>query len=298
MTDKFKNADRLMESYTSWSTGAPAPRYEYGGDDADIAFSDNRSHEYDDIGVSSSHDVIESRNSSKGTYEIYGFTKKKSDDKMETKKKGNDDMSFVGIIVLNDGLIAFGDSKGTLIDAAGNQHEETGREVQKVFWYGKKLLVTYGINKITMHDGKTYNLEDYVNGCIDNERSLDDMLEEIRESHSVMNDGYEYHFLAGEIRHGRRIVESITVARESIICNMTIHHEVNNPFCKSSDVYPYTEGISRLIKKLTARSIYTVDAFAGEFRKWLEARIKAEELESEYTSVGLPVTIEVLKQKH
>lgn len=298
MTDKFKNADKLMKSYTSWSTGAPAPAYEYGGDDADIAFSDNRCHEYNDINVSSSHDVIESRNPSQGVYEIYGFTKKKADDKMETKKKGNDDMSFVGIIVLNDGLIAFGDSKSSLRDMNGKLYEDKDRRVQKIFWYGRKMLVTHGINQIKLHDDRMYNLEYYINDCIEKEISLDDMLEGIHESCSVMRDGCIYQFMTGEINHGRKITEDIRVAKENITCNRIVHYEKDNPYCLYSNAYPYKEGIDRLMEKFRSNGLYTIDEVKDRFKNWLEARIKAEEMESEYTSVGLPVNIEILRQKH
>lgn len=278
MTDKFKKANRLMESSTSWSTRL----YEYGGDDVDIVFSEY--HGYHD---DASHDN--------------GKTKRNNDimktDDREDDERNDNDMSFVGIIVMNDGLIAFGDSKGSLRDMNGKFYEDMGRQVQKVFWYGKKMLVTHGINQIKLHDDRMCNLEDYINDCIDNEMSLDDMLEGIHESRSVMCDRCIYQFMTGEISHGRKITEDIRVAKENIICNKAVHYEKDNPCCLYSNVAPYSEGVSRLMEKFRSNGIYTVDEANVRFRAWLEARIKAEEMESKYTSVGMPIVIETLKIK-
>lgn len=279
MTDKSKNADSLVKSSTSWSTSL----YEYGGDDVDIAFSDSRKHESDNI--SHSHrkermhdDII------------------KTDDREDDERNDND-MSFVGIIVMNDGLIAFGDSKGSLRDMNGKLYEDMSRQVQKVFWYGKKILVTHGINQIKLHDDRMYNLEDYINDCIEKEMSVDDMLEGIQKSRSVMCDGCIYQFMTGEISHGRKITEDIKVTKENIICNKAVHYEKDNPYYLYSNVAPYSEGVSRLMEKFKNNGIYTVDEAEVRFRAWLEARIKAEEMESEYTSVGMPIITETLKIK-
>lgn len=67
--------------------------------------------------------------------------------KSDGKEKTN--MSFVGIKVCKDGLVAFGDSKSSKYDTFNNLCLDKGNEtVQKVFKTENFLLVTFGTNII------------------------------------------------------------------------------------------------------------------------------------------------------
>ena len=78
-------------------------------------------------------------------------------------------MSFVGVSIYTNGILAFGDSKSTLKDPLGNMYEQEGRNVKKIVCGKDYIIVMHGINQYHKNskDGILYNLEtlveDYAN---------------------------------------------------------------------------------------------------------------------------------------
>lgn len=73
------------------------------------------------------------------------FLKEKYYTRLEYKKEWYDSMSFVGFVKCSNGILAFGDTKGTIDDFSCDTRE---RNIKKVFQNDSIMLVTYGNNEV------------------------------------------------------------------------------------------------------------------------------------------------------
>ena len=89
-------------------------------------------------------------------------------------------MSFVGMTICDDGIVAFGDSKGTIRDALGNSKEDTKRgNIQKVFKNNHYVLVTCNANTFFDESNFNINIENFMLDNINNYNNYFDFFEKV-----------------------------------------------------------------------------------------------------------------------
>lgn len=221
-------------------------------------------------------------------------------------ERTDSDMSFTGLMLLNDGILAFGDTKGTRKLADGTLKQEEGRIVQKVFQYENKLLTTHGLNEISFGHG-IIRMEDYINDCTRRKVPLHDMIanlsestiltqieEENRSKNAKDRIPAQYCFITSD---GCNRIESIVVASDSIDQSTIIKKDTNNNdiqyiISRNPD---YDDAFKAFVDELNCCGCRKIDDVKPRLQEWLETRIREMDKKLEYNSVGLPLQIEFLK---
>ena len=230
----------------------------------------------------------------------------KKENKKATKRKDNHDMSFVGIMELDDGMLAFGDTKETRVLADGTRQQEAGRVVQKVFRYGDCLLVTHGINEVSFGNG-IIRMEDYINGRMQRGIPLHHVFEGLKDSTILKqieedNEGKpdderqraEYWFITGQIINNKLVTDMVIVTRKivSYIAKEEYEKCINNRIDVYADDFPF------FLANLEKDKCTSIDAVIPRLQEWMEKETaKADEM-LEYHSVGLPLQIETMRYDH
>lgn len=76
--------------------------------------------------------------------------------------KAGNDMSFVGLHLVDDGIIGFADSKTTRVFDDGSMMEDIKRgRIKKVFKTSKFICVTHGNNELFSASNQM-NIEEYI----------------------------------------------------------------------------------------------------------------------------------------
>lgn len=138
---------------------------------------------------------------------------------MENKRKGNLEMSFVGLMKSHKGIVAFGDGKSSLQDSFGNYYEENGRQVQKVYKCERFIFVTFGANKYIKNNSEV-NLEILLNSILENHNGnakqfFQEINNEMEETFSKWPTE-QYHFIYGEKNQGEYLLFSIIMDMNGI----------------------------------------------------------------------------------
>lgn len=124
-------------------------------------------------------------------------------------ERNHRNMSFVGIVMTEKAIVAFGDSKSTVFDTFGNRLPERNREVRKVFKIDDStVMATFGNNKISI-DGNIVFIEDYIDEFLKTGADIQDMMEDI--VNHAKEHGGEYNFLIGTHRNNRTYAQHFIV---------------------------------------------------------------------------------------
>lgn len=222
-------------------------------------------------------------------------------DKKESKKavkiKDDHDMSFVGIMELDDGMLAFGDTKGD-----GTRVQEKGRIVQRVFRYGDCLLVTHGINEVSFGNG-IISMEDYINDCMQRGMPLHHVFEELKNSTILEriekeNAGKpddekqraEYWFITGQIINNKLVTDMVIVTRKIV----SYIKKEENAKCINNRIDVYADDFPFFLANLEKDKCTSIDAVISRLQEWMiKETAKADEMLD--NAVGLPLQIEVLQ---
>lgn len=222
-------------------------------------------------------------------------------------ERNDDDMSFVGMMILDDGVLAFGDTKGTRKFADGSMRCEEGRIVQKVFMYDGILLMTHGLNEVSFGNG-VIRIEDYINDCMSRKVNIYDMMENLRKSVILKQieeenkkktreeDKTPAQYWFTYSKDGASL-ESFVVSRKKIISAsiMTKEENIDNiPYITSRNP-DYENSFRDFVDKLNSCGCRKIDNVKPRLQEWLETRIQEMDKKLEYHSVGLPLQIEFLK---
>lgn len=230
---------------------------------------------------------------------------------MDLRSKRNertdDEMSFVGMMILDDGVLAFGDTKGTRKFADGTMRCEEGRIVQKVFIYDGILLMTHGLNEVSFGNG-VIRMEDYINDCMSRKVNIYDMMERLRESvileqieeenkkKTREEDKIPAQYWFTYSRDGASLESFIISRKERISASLMTKEENANciPYitCRNAD---YDDAFRDFANKLNSEGYRKTDEVMPRLKAWLENRIHEMDERLEYNSVGLPLQLAVLK---
>lgn len=215
------------------------------------------------------------------------------------KVDGNGDvsnMSFTGIVITDDAMIAFGDSKGTRRDAFGNMMQERGRQVRKVFRFDENTLIAAsGINMV--HDkGIIRCVENVIEESINDEHTDILMMLE-RLSRGLKDINGECH-----IYIGRKEGAGIASVQEVFInssCVQFFQRKYNNEeaFTKLMNNTPvFAFHLDETLALFAHRHTdYTTEDIMKLIEDCIRADIERVEKEYDYCPVGLPVQFEVIE---
>ncbi|MFR1888342.1 MAG: hypothetical protein ACLSX0_01060 [Anaerostipes caccae] len=97
-------------------------------------------------------------------YKEYGIINENTNKFFEKEK----DMSFVGLLRTRNGMIAFADTKSTVVMSNGEKREEENRETKKMFRYDDGILLSHGINLLHHYkDHKSVYMEEVLSEFFD-----------------------------------------------------------------------------------------------------------------------------------
>lgn len=200
-------------------------------------------------------------------------------------------MSFVGIHITNEGLIAFGDSKATIKYKDGRTKEDTKRgQICKVFKNNKFIFVTFGNNELFSTKHKQ-NIEDYISSNLTNNMSYQEffsiMQKRINEDEADYNDN-TYKFIIGAKDNDKYYICTCTITPESFL--------LSNPTYSGCIV-----GGDELYQKIfLAHTFYDdvpIVVYKEKIKQMIESIITMENVlnDYKYNSVGFPVRVEIFQ---
>ncbi len=225
------------------------------------------------------------------------------ENKKAAKRNDSHDTSFVGIMELDDGMLAFGDTKGTRLLADGTRQQEAGRAVQKVFRYEDSLLVTHGINEVSFGNG-IISMEDYINGCMQRGIPLHHVFEGLKDSTILKqieeaNKGKpddekqraEYWFITGQIINNKLVTDMVIVTRKIVSYIKKEEYEK----CINNRIDVYADDFPSFLANLEKDKCTSIDAVIPRLQEWMEKETANADEMLEYHSVGLPLQIETMR---
>lgn len=211
-----------------------------------------------------------------------------------TVRKIGEQMSFVGMHIMQDGIIAFADSKATLSFETGRRVEDYKRgPIQKIFKNNQFILATHGNNEIFSEEYKM-NIENYINNKMANNVTYEDFIhnfyQDISNCKAEYNDG-KYNFIIGsKDKTGKYFLLRCTVQQGEYVqfssktFGQSVLYGSEKSFCKMYEVQQFYHDID----------IYQ---YASMIKTFLEKMIEAKDAFSkiEYNPVGLPINIEIFQ---
>lgn len=204
----------------------------------------------------------------------------------EKLKEGNQ-MSFVGIALCEDGIIAFGDSKGSITDVFGNlKHDKKRGQIQKVFKNKDYVLVTCNANSYYNQKNKYIYLEDFLslNIKFDYLKLLNNLIDEC--SSNSINFNNLYKFMIGSKDELGFFIQYIDVMNNQIILNKKI---------RKIDIYTMGNFFYTSLTKQLYFSNPEIKSGEVELPTLLEEMIKKADNKYGYNPVGLPIQIEIFQ---
>lgn len=201
-----------------------------------------------------------------------------SDSYNEEKDWKDNNMSFVGLQLdqINGKVIAFADSKATMLLRGNLVQDEKRIPLQKIFFNDDLLLVTYGQNEYVDEYGQIIRLEELLSK---NMSQLRIVFSTLMESYSSVQGSGSTHFLYVEknsyVLH-YVVVEPFSISHKKI----NVANDVRT-VCGGDDL------CLKIFEKNEDRNSY----IANQIRKKIEAIIDFLDEQSSYNPVGKPVQI-------
>lgn len=200
-----------------------------------------------------------------------------------TEKEPN--MSFIGIKLCLDGIVAFGDGKSSRRDCFGNLClDDKNSTVQKVFQSPDYVLTAFGNNEIPGEIN--IKLEKWVSENLNRFHTPYELVQCFMEFIAFHRQFHlDYHFIAGGKDDNGYYIQSFDIVNNQLLCSLRLRNAGDN---YRSDTIPYSMIYDARFKKLQ-----TTDMFAKDIRNWLEEQISEYDKVDGYNPVGLPIHIAV-----
>lgn len=204
----------------------------------------------------------------------------------EYKRKEEDSMSFIGMKICNNGIVAFGDSKSSkYINGCLTCDKERG-EIQKIFKHDNFIISTWGINEIIVNNNKVDWIEDVMNLILSSCKDKEDFLEQFKNYLFDSKNIQEFHFLIGYKDTHYQIIEY----KVNAFYVLPISYEHYNGSKYAGDV-DYMKKYNQLRYKDKIDSL----EFSLYIKKEIERMIEDFEEKLDYNPVGLPVNVEIFQ---
>lgn len=200
-------------------------------------------------------------------------------------------MSFVGLVLCEDGILGFGDSKGSKLDEMGNlQYAKERGCLTKVFKNEHFILAASNHNQFLTATNRWINLEDWMAKHIPQLPTqyelLTALLEDMRGN--INNQQYNFQFLIGAknengyyVQHA--IIENNRLIFESRNWNKDIYSSGHSFYCSRVNALSYTP--------------FTVEAGQTNIPERIERLIRDADRYDSYNPVGLPIKTEIFQIK-
>lgn len=205
--------------------------------------------------------------------------------------KGTSEVSFVGIMLFDSAVLAFGDTRGTLKDSLGNKVLEKGRIVQKVFRTGNSVLVTYGQNKL-LEWSMTINLEDYLNNRLEEGRTLEYIFDEMNEIIIHAHRGQQqFNFIVGGKDDNGTYFREVTIGMNGILIGNKKRKSIGFDV---SLVDGFSDWFQSVFSSLKYQRLEPEEVRSA-LSKMLTDKIQEAEKNTDYLTVGLPLQFEIIQ---
>lgn len=207
----------------------------------------------------------------------------------KNERRGPKDMSFVGLSFSNDRIIAFADSKGSIMDKNGKMKWDKKRgKLQKIFKTENFVMVTFGTNEF---DAGKYNrirvyLEDWVNANISKYKTPSAFAKGMYSYMNRMNvqvGKNKVAFIAGYREKEMNYWEVIYITPESLSITTKSEKQVHSVYGGNETYIKYfdenselLEGDEKQIRENIEKAVYKYE----------------ESYPEEYNPVGCPVITE------
>ena len=213
-------------------------------------------------------------------------------------RKVADNMSFVGMHITNEGIIAFADSKSSLHYIDGREVEDIQRgPIQKLFKTTNMIIVTHGNNEVFSSENKM-NIEDYMNTILTNEIDLEGFVtrfyKDLRDDRPEYNDGI-YHFIVGTKENNRYCIYKVVI-------NINDDRFLKKKEFLTNTIYKgyVVGGNQKYIDIYNLHTFYhdiEINRYCKDIKRMVENLIILEDTMEDYiyNPVGLPVQIEIFQ---
>lgn len=207
-------------------------------------------------------------------------------------KENGENMSFVGMRICKDGIVAWGDSKGTIQDKFGNMYLDENRGyIRKVFKNSKDkyLIATFGNNSLPSEIfNKIEHIEEWfsinIKEC-ENPYSLLDIFSYYI-WHIFSND-MEYHFFIGYKDKFGYYIQEVSVMSKGIFFYRKLYGG-GNYLMNNIQAYASSYNSQSFFSELSCSE------FMEKFNDWLLLEIESNDKTCIYNPVGGPIRFETL----
>lgn len=220
------------------------------------------------------------------SYPCYDIAYTEYTDEKNTEER-MDSMSFVGMVILTEGIVAFADSKSSCLDELGNMIEQKNRgNVRKVFKNKHFIIVAYNSNQFADSQKKEINIDEWME---ENMRKYDHyfdflhaLLDEISKSEN--NQGRLFSFIIGSKDEDGYFYLDAKI-QNNIVSFRNKNREKGRVIAGGNSFY---------INRISLLDPVPDDLNMAE--KWIECRVnaligEADEIGS-YNPVGKPIIVE------
>ncbi len=209
----------------------------------------------------------------------------------EIKKGGKNEMSFTGMIVCTDGILAFGDSRSTSIDIF-NTPQKLNDDTKKVFSFNDFIMTESGRNVVELYgeENSTIPLAKFVKERKERCRTPYDFIDIFMDE--VIQSG-PYYFTFGIKSND----EYGVIVFEIINGSIAYHAKKKGLYANAHDTTAvYSREFDELVEKNKADGIrINTDTAKKEIESLLTATIHFVDERYAYNVVGLPLQFAVLK---
>lgn len=203
-------------------------------------------------------------------------------------RKDESNMSFVGMAICSDGIVAFGDSKSTKMRNEEYREDFYRGHISKVFKHQSFVLSTWGNNEIIVNNYKIEYIEDVIEMLLiqaDNHTSFLELFKQyLLESKCIL----EYSFLIGYFADNHYHVEEYKVNAFFV---MSLNHMHHNDYRIAGD--------SRYFERFRAID-YPDNINCEQYKELILTElpriIHSFDDELSYNTVGLPIHTQIFQK--
>lgn len=204
---------------------------------------------------------------------------------VNNQERENEPMSFTGVMVCLDGVLAFGDSRSTLKDEFGTPKKENDT-TRKVFKINDFIMTASGRNTIYVN-GQNTTMEDFIEKNKERFKTPYDFIDIFCRTVRPAKGAYYFRFGVKNNDETGILAFDIIDGKVTYIPKTT---NVGAAFYDTLAVYTrsfqYDVDIS---SKTTQEAKKTIE-------EWMKEKIKYVDRHYDYNYVGLPLQIEILKK--
>lgn len=201
------------------------------------------------------------------------------------REREKEQMSFTGVVVCTDGIVAFGDSRSTLRDEFGTPRK-LNDTTRKVFRINDFIMTASGRNTIYVN-GQDTTVEAFITENAERFRTPYDFIDIFSRTVSPANGTYYFRF---GVRNNN---ETGIIAFDNMDGRISYMPKRTNIGAAFYDTIPvYTESFKNNVH-LTGM---TTEEASTVIEDWIRHETEYVDSHYDYNYVGLPLQIEILKK--